>query len=118
MELEEQSKIEETVDNVKDYLNTRYELTILKGADKISHIGSNVLSFIPLFFLTALTIVLLSVALALYLNVEMQSNYLGFLVVGGAYLVILLVLFLIRKSSIAKPLRNRIIQELFKTHNL
>lgn len=116
--MEEQNKIEETVDNVKDYLSTRYELTILKGADKISHIGSNVLSFIPLFFLTALTIVLLSFALALYLNITMDSAYAGFLVVGAIYFGILLILFAIRKNSIARPLRNKIIHELFKTHNL
>lgn len=116
--MEEQSKIEETVDNVKDYLSTRYELTILKGADKISHIGSNVLSFIPLFFFTALTIVLLSFALALYLNMTMESTYAGFLIVGGIYFAVLLIYLMIRKSGVVKPLRNKIIHELFKTHNL
>jgi len=115
--MQEQTKIEETVDSVKDYLNTRYELTVLQGADKLAHIGSNVLSVVPLVFLTGLTFVMLSFALALYLNTVLVSSYMGFLVVGGGYFVVVLALIGLRKEMIAKPFRNRIIRELFKSQN-
>jgi hypothetical protein len=116
--MQEQTKIEETVDSIKEYLNTRYELAVLKGADTMAHLVSNVLSAIPLIFLSVLTVLMLSFALALYLNTVYNSMYCGFVIVGVSYFVILLCLFAVRKDSIAKPLRNLIIKELFKNHNL
>ena len=46
--MEEQSKIEETVDSIKDYVNTRYELMVLKASDKVAHLGSNFISVVPI----------------------------------------------------------------------
>lgn len=85
--MQEQTKIEETVDSIKDYVNTRYELAVLKASDKTAHIGSTALSFIPIIFLTVVTFLMLSFALALYLNTVFVSTYCGFLVVGGVILL-------------------------------
>jgi len=115
--MEEQTKIEETVDSIKDYLNTRYELAILKASDKLAHIASNIGSFIPIIFLTVLSILLLSFALAFYLNKVLMSEFQGFIIVGSSYLLIVCILAAMRKNSIAKPMRNKIIKELFKNHN-
>jgi hypothetical protein len=114
---EEPSKIEVTVDSIKDYANTQYELMLLKGSDKIAHLGSNALSFIPILLMTVLTALMLSFGLAYYLNVKMMSPYAGFLIVGGVYFVIILLFIAMRKSMIAKPFRNVIIRELFKDKN-
>lgn len=116
--MQEQSKLEETVDSIKDYLNTRYELTVLKGSDKLAHAGSNFISFLPIVLLTVLTAFMLSFALAFYLNVVLESQFYGFLIVGGGYFVIGLFLLLVRKKLLAKPLRNRIIKEMFKNYPL
>jgi len=116
--MEEQSKIEETVDSIKDYVNTRYELAVLKASDKVAHLGSNFLSVVPIIFFTILTVLMLSFALAFYLNTVFVSEHCGFFVVGGAYFVIAFFLICVRKKLIAKPLRNKIIKELFKNNNL
>ncbi|PBQ32889.1 hypothetical protein CNR22_14275 [Sphingobacteriaceae bacterium] len=117
MIMEEPTKIEETVDSIKDYINTRYELAILKASDKLAHVGSNTFSFLPIIFLSVLTILMLSFGLGFYLNHVLESEFLGFIIVGGAYLLIVVILSAIRKNSIAKPFRNMIIKELFKNHN-
>lgn len=116
--MQEQTKIEETVDSIKDYVNTRYELAVLKASDKLAHIGSNTISFVPIIFLTILTVFMLSFGLAFYLNNVFESQYCGFLVVGGGYFVIAFFLICVRKKLIAKPFRNKIIKELFKNNNL
>ncbi len=116
--MEEQSKIEETVDSIKDYVNTRYELAVLKASDKAAHIGSNAISFVPIIFLSVLASFMLSFALAFYLNTVFVNQYCGFLVVGGGYFVIVFFLICVRKKLIAKPFRNKIIKELFKNNNL
>ena len=113
-----QTKVDETVDSVKDYVTTCYELMVLKASDKLAHVGSTALSIMPIIFLTGVTFLILSVGLALYLNTAFTSEYCGFLVVGGGYLVILVFLIIVRTKLIAKPLRNKIIKELFKTNNL
>ena len=118
MIMEEQSKIEETVDSIKDYINTRYELAVLKASDKVAHIGSNTFSYLPIIFLSVLTVLMLSFGLGFYLNHVLESEFLGFVVVGVAYLLIVLILSAIRKNSIAKPFRNMIIKELFKNNNM
>lgn len=116
--MQEQTKIEETVESIKDYVNTRHELAILKASDKVAIITSTILSFIPIIFLTVVTFLILSIGLALYLNIIFVSNYFGFLVVGGGYFVVLFFLVCVRKKLIVKPFRNKIIKELFKTNNL
>ena len=116
--MQEQTKIEETVDSIKDYVNTRYELAVLKGSDKVAHLGANTLSYLPIVFLTVLTSIILSFGLAFYLNSVFESQYCGFLIVGLGYFVILFLLICVRKKLIAKPFRNKIIKELFKNNNL
>lgn len=114
---EQNTKIEETVDSIKEYFHTRYELTVLKASDKLAHIGSNIASFLPIIVLTVLTFVMLVFALALYLNTVYNSRYLGFLVTGGICFVIGFFLVCVRKRLMAKPFRNKIIREMFKNNN-
>ncbi|HEY1038451.1 MAG TPA: phage holin family protein [Bacteroidia bacterium] len=114
--MQEQTKLEETVENIKEYVNTRYELTVLKTSDKVAHTGSVALSYLPVVFLTVLTVFMLSFALGFYLNTVFHSEYYGFLVVGGGYFVIGLIVLMVRKNLIAKPFRNKIIKELLKNH--
>jgi hypothetical protein len=113
----QESKIEETIDGIKDYINTQKELYVLKGTDKAAHIGSNVVSIVPIVFLSVVTFLMLSFALAFYLNTVLVSEHGGFLIVGGAYFVIVLVLASVRKNLIAKPFRNKIIKELLRDHH-
>lgn len=114
--MQEQTKLEETVDSIKDYVNTRYELAVLKTSDKVAHAGSTAVSYIPIIFLSVITVIMLSFGLGYYLNTVFHNEYCGFLVVGGGYFVIALILILVRKSLIAKPFRNKIIKDLLKNH--
>ncbi len=116
--MQEHSKIEETVESIKDYANTQYELALLKGSDKLAHIGSIAFSIMPVIMLSVLTVLILSCALALYLNEKYASEYFGFLAVGLGYFFLLIIILLLRKNLIVKPLRNKIIKELFRNNNL
>ena len=116
--MQEQTKIEETLENIRDYVDTNIELVKLKGSDKLAHIGSNLMSQILIVFIVMLSIIILSFALSFYLNIKLLSQYYGFLVVGGGYFVIAFFLLCVRKKYIAKPFRNKIIKELFKNNNL
>ncbi|HSH65280.1 MAG TPA: phage holin family protein [Bacteroidia bacterium] len=115
--MEEQNKFEEVTESVKQYINTRYELMVLKTTEKVSNVGSEAVSVILIAKIAGLAILLLSFAVAFYLSCLVGDTYSGFLIVGGIYFIVTLILIGFRKSLLIKPFRNIIIRSMFKQHN-
>lgn len=114
--MEDQSKIEELTESIKKYINTRYELMVLKATEKASNIGAESLSALLILKIASLAILILSFATAFYISSSMGDSYSGFIIVGGAYFIITLILIGFRKSLLTKPFRNMIIKAMFKEH--
>lgn len=112
--MEEQNKIEVLIKDSKEYINTVYELSVLKASEKTANLASQFASFriIGVFFV--ISVLLLSIAAAFYISAMMDKNAIGFLIVGGFYLFVGIFLFLFRKGLLMDPIRNKIIQEMFK----
>jgi hypothetical protein len=108
------TEIEELTTNMKEYVNTRYELLILKSADKFSVVVSEVASRVVIGALIATGIIVLSIAAALYLSALIGTSYSGFLIVGGFYAIAGIITGLYRKQLLAKPFRNKIVQKMFE----
>lgn len=115
--MEEQTQFEEITESVKKYVNTRYELTVLRATEKASNVGAEAISVILIAKIAGLAILILSFAVAFYLSFVAGDTYSGFLIVGGAYFVVALLLIGFRKSLLTKPFRNIIIRSMFKQHN-
>lgn len=115
--MEEPNKFEEVTESVKKYINTRYELMVLKTTEKASNVGAEAISAILITRLAGLSILILSFAVAFYLSYKLGDTYSGFLIVGGAYFLITLLLIGFRKSLLTKPFRNIIIKAMFKQHH-
>jgi hypothetical protein len=115
--MEEQTQFEEVTESIKKYMNTRYELMVLKATEKASNVGAEAISVILIAKIAGLAILILSFAVAFYLSCVVGDTYSGFLIVGGAYFVIALLLIGFRKSLLTKPFRNIIIRSMFKQHN-
>ena len=114
--MEEQNKFEELTESIKKYINTRYELMVLKATEKASNVGAETLSALLIINIAFLTILILSLAIAFYISSSFGDSYSGFLIVGGAYFIIMLILIGFRKSLLKKPFRNIIIKAMFKQH--
>jgi len=114
MEQPEKANIEDVVDNLKEYVNTRYELLTLKAGEKTANIGSQLILGLVLLFSFVLFVLFLSIGAGFYLAAVLGSAYAGFMLIAGFYLLLILILALFRKGMILKPLRNKIIRELFK----
>ncbi len=115
--MKEQNKFEELSDSVKTYLNTSYELTVLKATEKAANVGAETVSTILVVKIFSLAVLILTFAAAFYISDVMDKTYIGFLIVGGAYFIIALILVIGRNSILKKPLRNVIIKALFKQHS-
>ncbi len=106
-------KIEELTERVKEYANTYYELTKLEVAERTSVIGSGIFSGLLIGIAAILFLLFISLALGYYLSIRFGNPYLGFSIVSGIYLILILTLVLGRKKLIERPVRDIIIHGLF-----
>lgn len=112
--MKEQNKIEDVTEGVKEYINTRYDLIVLKTYEKISNVGSEFISLVLILKISAFALLLLSFAGAFYISTIFNDTYIGFIIVGGGYLLISLILLIFKKQLLINPLRNSIIRLIFK----
>jgi hypothetical protein len=118
--MEEQKKIiEEATANIKNYFNTCYELRVLQTTEKISNAGSEIISGTFITFLGMLSVLFLSLAVAFYVSfVVMGDKYSGFIMVGGLYVLLAVVLFIFKTKLLDYPIRNKIIKAIFREETL
>jgi hypothetical protein len=101
-------------DQSKEYLETQIELTKLKAIDKSSDIVSTAIVMVAVIFLGSLFVIFISIALALMLGNWLGSNLYGFLIVGGFYGVLLLLIYLKKDKWIKTPIANGLINKMLK----
>lgn len=111
-DLHPQSKIEQLTDDVKSYVTTLFELSKLKLVDKISAAGASITAYIALALLGLLVLILFSIGAATLINSELNSTFLGYFIVAGAYLLIGLLIVLTQNSAIKKPVSSAIIKSI------
>ena len=112
-EKKEPTPIEEFNENLKEYLATRYELTVLKTSQKVSIIASFAMFGVILAILGVLFLLFICLAGGFWLSTLLGSYELGFLTLSGVFLVFGIILYSMRKKYILTPLRNRLIKEMF-----
>ncbi len=106
--------IKSLIDKSKDYLDTRIELARLKTIDKSADVLSSVVVIVFMIFIGSLFIVFGSIGVALLLVKWLGAYSYGFFIVGGAYAVILLLIYFQREKWIKLPISNGLIQKMLK----
>ncbi len=111
-----ESEAGELLDHVKDYLETRSEITKLTALDKISQGAGAATSGLIIGFLLFLFFIFSGLAFA-YLIAEWSGHYYtGFFSVAGVYLIAGIILIFRKKSWIEIPVANKIIESYFDEH--
>ncbi|HSI76176.1 MAG TPA: phage holin family protein [Lunatimonas sp.] len=90
--------ISEILDTVKKLIELRIKIAINKITDDISTAVTRVVVLIMMVMAGVFVLLFASISLGFYLGTLFESVYLGFLSVGGIYLLLLLILFLIRNT--------------------
>lgn len=111
--MENSNQAEQLHDNLKKYLNTRYELAVLRATDKVSLISSITASAVIVGVFMMLFVLFVSVSAGFYLATVFESPGLGFLAVAGFYFLAGLIALVFRKKIIIEPVRNKIIKAVF-----
>lgn len=111
-DLHPQSKMEQLTDDVKSYVTTLFELYKLKLIDKVSSAGASITAYIALALLGLLVLILFSIGAATWINAALNSSFLGYFIVAGAYVLIGFLIMLTQNSAIRKPVSSAIIKSI------
>ena len=107
-------KLEGLTDHVKEYINTRVELTKLRIAEKTSLIIGDLVAGTIVLLLFLFVLMFGSIAGAWALSDWIGKRYSGFLIVAGIYLLLGIIVWMARGRLIRFPVMNSIIKKLHK----
>jgi len=113
LNMPEVEKMEAVTAEIKEYAATSFDLLKLQAAERVAVVGSSLLSGLMLGFLTVLFIFFISLGAGFYLSAILENDYLGFVIIGGFYLLLILFLSISRKGVVDKRLRDKVIQKIF-----
>lgn len=92
------NEIGKMISNISDYIEIKFERLKLRVITKVAKVMSAAISLSLITVLFLFLILFLSMAVAFLINDAMDSNYLGFFIVAGFYLVIIVIILILVKS--------------------
>ena len=107
------SRIENLVYHVKDYVHLRLRLTELKLSYKSSQLVSSLITAMVLLSFAFFFVLVITIGLSLLLSKFLGEWYLGFLIMGGIYVIIGFIFYFYRKQWIKDPVNDLMVKELF-----
>lgn len=99
---------------LESVIQTRVDLVKMNLCKNTSKLFANITTAIIVSYLGTLVLFFLSIALGLLLGKSLGYIY-GFVIIGAAYLVLTVILFLLRKKIIDTPIIQGMIQVFFPT---
>lgn len=111
--MEEFQKVENLAEHVKDYVNTRISLVKLQLAEKTSKLIAWIIAAVFLFFILLFFVIFLSLSAAHGIGDAFGKPWLGFLIIGGFYMLFGLLVWWGKEKLLRIPIMNAMIQQLF-----
>ena len=97
-------KLEELVQNLSEYVENKIAITKLEYKQKIADVLATVAIMLPVAVLGLFAFLFLNIGAAMGINVWLDSRAWGFVIVGGFYLLIALILFTQRNAAWVKKI--------------
>ena len=101
-------------DHVSDYVKTYLEITKASVTQKASTAASGAAIGIAALVLGIFFLFFVFCGLALWLGSLFDSNALGFFAVAGLFLLLIILIFALRKKVIVPKIRNTIISKVYE----
>lgn len=92
-------KISKLKEALSDYLKVKLELFKIDMTEHLSQVLAQVIAYMVILLIASLVTLFVSMGLGFLINQQLDSNYLGFFIVAGAYLLVLLLVFYLLKSG-------------------
>jgi uncharacterized membrane protein YqjE len=101
--------LDNLLDNLSGYLETRLELYKLEVREDVARILSKAVVYIILFFFGFLFLMFFSIGLAHFINIYFQGAYVGYWIISSVYGLAFL-LFIIFRKSMDKDFERRFME--------
>jgi hypothetical protein len=106
--------IEALYSKVKEYTETSIEIYKLNAIDAAADVLSSLVSRIVFIIVFALFTLFINVTISLLIGNLLGAYYLGFLIVSGFYLILMIFLYYFNGKVIKVPVTNLILEKLLK----
>lgn len=107
-------KTEELTDHLGDYADTFLKITLLNVTEKAANIASSAITTIVLCGLGLFVLFFVGFGLAWWLGDMINSRTGGFMITGGLYLLLVILVVALKKKAIVPYLRNLIIRKVYE----
>ena len=105
------SSARKVIDTIVEFIEVKAEQIKLRIITRVAKLLSGVIAFSMVAILGFFCLFFLSFALAVILNSTLNSPYLGYLIIAGAYLlVIIIILTLVKKRVIQRWIESAIVK--------
>lgn len=112
-ELKDPDASDNLADNVMDFLETYYKLTLVNLTDKASGVASSVVTFMAIFIIGIFVVLFIGLAVGVWLGQLLNSTIAGYFLVAGLFLLIILLIWLFRRKLMT-GFRNFIIRKVYE----
>ena len=113
VEVKDPDASDNLADNVMDFLETYYKLTLVNITDKASGIASSVVAFMIAFFIGVFVILFIGLAIGSWLGQLLNSAIAGYFLVAGLFLLSMIFIWVFRKKLMI-GFRNFIIRKVYE----
>jgi hypothetical protein len=106
------------ISKTEKFTKTSIDLLKLNVVEKTADIVSSVTSGLTVILIVAMFTLFLNIGLGLWIGELLQSNYMGFLIVSGFYLIVAIVIYFYQNRLLKNPISDKIVVKLLKNVNL
>ena len=117
MEDEPKSFLTQLRDAGAEYLQAKVQLTKVQAFEKIARVTGIVFSLLIVVLLSCFTVVFIGLMLGFLIADLTHSNAIGFSVIAGIFILLLIILVVKRESILEKPIAEKVVKELFEEEN-
>lgn len=99
-----ESQYSKIAEDVRSYLSRRYDLFLIRLLEKASRIAGLVITLLVVLFLASIVVIFGGIALAYVLGHFGLPMWAAYLIVGGVYLLLLVLALIFRKQWFINPI--------------
>ena len=107
-------RADDLLEHAGDYIETYYQLGLLKVTEKSTAAGSAIIAAVLLTVLSIFFILFLGLGLAWWIGSMLDSIIAGYFIVAGLYLLIIVCVIMMRKKMIDPFLRNFLVKKIYE----
>lgn len=115
--MEERAKVNTLISNLKEYAEERIKLAILNLHDKSSKLLSTVATTLIFICTCIFALLFVSIAIAYWIGYQTQEPFMGFIIVGGFYVLLTIILGVYRDKLFRNRISNAFIKNMYDDEN-